>query len=123
RGLHRSRDGIGNIVELEIEPDLRAGGQNRAHNLRTLGRVKLEADFEKRDFAAELLDEFERLSFRGDVQRHDDLISSVCHTRQLFVTSNEVETPQYRSTVRDSSTSLGMTEQIAGYASSRTRED
>ena len=47
RGLNGSRDGVGDVVELQIEPDLCAGGQNRAHNFRAFGRVKLEPDFEK----------------------------------------------------------------------------
>ena len=51
RGFNCSRDGVGNVVKLQIEPDLCTGGQNRAHNFRSFGCVKLEADFEKGDFA------------------------------------------------------------------------
>jgi len=79
RGFESSGDGVRDVVELEIEPDPGAGGQNRAHNFRTFGRVKLEADFEKGDFAAELFNEFERLFLCGDVQRNDDFVSRCCH--------------------------------------------
>src|SRR5882757_7416153 len=80
--LNGSRDGVRDVVELQIEPDLRAGGQNRAYNFRAFGRVKLEPDFEKRDLAPELLNELERLLLCGDVQRHDDFVSGFCHGRQ-----------------------------------------
>src|SRR5215831_1268002 len=90
RRLHCSRDGVRDIVKLEIEPDLRALGQNGAHNFGTFGRVKLQADFEKRDFAAKLLNEFERLFRCRDVQRHDDFVSGVYHSHFLVVMSSGV---------------------------------
>src|SRR5882757_8964749 len=117
RGLNGSRDGVRDVVDLQIEPDLCAGGQNRAHNFRAFARVKLEPDFEKRDLAPELLNKLERLLLCGDVQRHDDFVSRLCH----FKRSRDISV--FRSTIRDSSTSLGMTEQIPGYASHRSRED
>src|SRR5437773_2120490 len=81
-GFDCSRDGIVDVVELQIQPDLRAGGQNRAYNFRAFGRVKLEPDFKKRDLAPELLNEVERRLLCGDVQRHDDFVSGFCHGRQ-----------------------------------------
>ena len=82
RGLNGSRDGVWDVVELQIEPNLCAGGQNRAHNFGAFGRVKLEPDFEKRDLASELLNEVECLLLCGDVQRHDDFVSNVCHSER-----------------------------------------
>src|SRR5205814_7173237 len=78
-GFNGSRDGVGDVVELQIEPDLRAGGQNRAHNFGAFGRVKLEPDFEKRYLASELLNELECLLLCGDVERHNDFVSGFCH--------------------------------------------
>ena len=116
-GLNGSRDGVGDVVELQIEPDLCAGGQNRAHDFRAYGRVKLEPDFEKRDLAPELLNELERLLLYGDVERHNDIVSGFYHVGR----SRDISV--FRPRARDSSTSLGMTEQIAGYASHCSRED
>src|SRR5258705_14021971 len=82
RRLNGSRDGVGDVVELQIEPDLCAGGQNRAHNFRAFGRVKLEPDFEKRYLALELLNELECLLLCGGVERHNDFVSGFCHGRQ-----------------------------------------
>jgi len=48
----------------------------------------LEADFEKGDFAAELLNEVERLFFGRDVKCDDDFV--ICHSEQQFVVSSEV---------------------------------
>src|SRR6266481_3574193 len=115
RGFDRSRDGVRNVIKLEIEPDFCTGGQNRAYSFRSLGRVKLEADFEEGDFPAELLNEFERLFLRRDVECDDDFV--VCHSER----SPDISV--FRPPARDSSTSLGMTEQIAGYASPRACED
>ena len=81
RGLNGSRDGVGDVVELQIEPDLGAGSQNRAHNFGAFGHVKLQPDFEKRDLALELLNKLERLLLCGDVQRHNDFVSNLCHGR------------------------------------------
>ncbi len=58
-GFDGSGDGIRDVVELKIEPDPGASGQNCPHNFRAFGRVKLEADFEKRNVATELLHELE----------------------------------------------------------------
>ena len=82
RGPNRSRDGVGDIVELQIEPDLCAGGQNGAHNFGAFGRVKLEPDFEERYLASELLNELECLLLCGDIKRHDDFVSGCCHGRR-----------------------------------------
>src|SRR4029077_8655588 len=95
RGLNRSRNGVGDIVELQIEPDLCAGGQHGAYNFGAFGRVKLEPDFEKRYLASELLNELECLFLCGDVERHDDFVSGFCHGQAAFVISSEVETSQY----------------------------
>src|SRR5206468_9227479 len=78
RGLNGSRDRVGDVVELQIEPDLCAGGRNRAHDSRAFGCVKLEPDFEKRDLAPELLNQLERFLLCGDVERHNDFVSC-CH--------------------------------------------
>src|SRR5262249_9048665 len=106
-----------NIVQLDIEPHFCAGREHRAHDLRAFCRVKLKADFEKRNLIAQLLHERERFFFCRYVQRDDDFVSSVCHVER----SRDISV--FRPTARDSSTSLGMTEQIAGYASPRTCED
>jgi hypothetical protein len=82
RGLNGSRDGVGDVIELQIEPDLRARGQNRAHNFGAFRRVKLEPDFEKRDLVPKLLNELECLLLCGDVERHNDFVSGFCHGRQ-----------------------------------------
>src|SRR5260370_416089 len=75
RGFDCSRDGVRNVVKLEIEP----------------------------------------LFLRRDVECDDDFV--VCHVER----SRDISV--FRLTARDSSTSLGMTEQIAQYASPCTRED
>jgi len=77
RRFDRSRDGVRNVVKLQIEPDFCTGGQNRAHNFRSFGGVKLEADLEKGDFPAELLNEFEGLFLGRDVECDDDFVG--CH--------------------------------------------
>src|SRR5262245_2588003 len=82
RGLNGSRDRIWDVVELQIEPNLCASGQNRLHNFWAFSRVKLEPDFEKRDLALELPNQLERLLLCGDVQRHDDFVSGLCHLEQ-----------------------------------------
>src|SRR4030095_14978953 len=82
RGLNGSRDGVWDVVELQIEPDLCAGGQNRAHNFGAFGRVKLEPDFEKGYLAPELLNELERPLLCGDIEGHNDFVSGFCHGRQ-----------------------------------------
>jgi hypothetical protein len=82
RGFNSVRHCVGDVVELEIEPDPRAGGQNSAHNFGAFGRVKLEPDFEKRDIAPEPLDELERPLLCGDVQRYDDFVTKICHSER-----------------------------------------
>ena len=79
RGFDCSSDRVGDIVELEIEPNFGAGGQNGAHNSRAFGRVKLQPDFEERNLGAQLLHQVERFFFCRNVQRDDDFISGVCH--------------------------------------------
>src|SRR4051812_25731791 len=112
-----SRDGIWDVVELQIEPNLYASGQNGAHNFGPFGCVKLQPDFEKRDLALKLLNQAECLFLCGDIKRHDDFVSDFCHGRRRRDIS------VLRPRARDSSTSLGMTEQIAGNASHGSSED
>src|SRR5262245_49338698 len=117
RGFNGSRDGVGDVVEFQIEPHLCAGGQNRVHEFGAFRRVKLELDFEKRDLVPELLNELEGPLLCGDVQRHNDFVSGLYHVER----SRDMSV--FRPRARDSSTSLRMTEQIARYANPRTRED
>src|SRR5262245_33497532 len=95
------------------------------HNFRTFSGVKLQPDFEKRDLVAQLFNDLKRFPFRGCIQSDDEFVSCFGHSGSEFVMSSEVETSLYfRRTIRDSSTSLGMTEQIAGnYASLSSRKD
>jgi len=59
-GFHRARDRVGNIVEFEIEKNFRPGRANGTEDLRTFGREELQADFEKRDLVAQLLNQSQR---------------------------------------------------------------
>jgi hypothetical protein len=112
-GFDRSRDGIGDVVQFEIKPDPGASGQNGAHDFRAFRRKKLEADFEEGDIAAKLLNKSKRFFSGRNVECDDDFV--VCHVERIRDISAS------RPTTRDSSTSLGMTEQIARYASPRSR--
>src|SRR6266513_2772332 len=51
-----SRDGVWNVVQFQVEKDLRAAYSHSLHNLRSLRGIKLQSDFEKRDLLAQLLD-------------------------------------------------------------------
>src|SRR6266513_3451402 len=125
RGFDGSAGRVWNVVQLEIEPNLGARRQNRAHHFWTFRGIKLQPDFEKRDLVAEFLNELKRVPFCGHVQCDNDVFSVFGHSGALFVMSSGVETSQYlQPTARDSSTSLGMTEQIArNHASFRSCED
>src|SRR5262249_16959804 len=87
RGLNGSPDRVRGVVELQIEPDLCASCQKRAHTFGAFGPVKLKPDFEKGDLALELLHQSERLLARGDVQRHDDFFSNLGHIERSRGTS------------------------------------
>ena len=82
RRLNRPCHRVGNVVQLEIEPDFCAGGQDRAHDFGAFGCVKLQSNFEKRDIATELIDKVERRIFRRHIQRHDDFVSGFCHSER-----------------------------------------
>jgi len=69
-------------VQFKIEEDIRANRANGADDLWAFGGIKLQADFEKRDLAAQLLYEIERLFFCRDIQRDDDLVSDSCHSQR-----------------------------------------
>src|SRR3954451_6772921 len=100
RRFNGAGDRVRDVVELQIEPNLYASGQNRAHNFRPFGRVKLELDFEERNLALELLNEVERLFLCGDIKRNDDFVSGFCHvkgTRDISMSRQEQEIPRLRS--------------------------
>ncbi len=47
RGCDRFCDGVGNVVQFQIEKHLRARSCDRTHDFRASGGVKLQADLEK----------------------------------------------------------------------------
>ncbi len=83
RGFDGSGHRVWNIVQLEIEKNPGACGRNSAHDFRTFPGIKLQPDFEKRDLAAQLLNELKRFRFCRHIQCDDDF--------QLSVIPSEVE--------------------------------
>ena len=65
---------MGDIVELQVEKDFTAGGDEVADDLRSLGGEQLLADFVGGGGVADGLDDALRLAGAGDVQRHDEPI-------------------------------------------------
>src|SRR5207244_7035152 len=80
--FHSPCNCIGDVVQFKIEEDIRANRANGADDLWAFGGTKLQADFEKRDLAAQFLYEIERLFFFRDIQRDDDLVSDSCHSQR-----------------------------------------
>jgi 4-diphosphocytidyl-2-C-methyl-D-erythritol kinase len=111
RGFNGFCDRVWNIVQFEIEKNFCAGSADRTHNLGTFGGVELEADFEKRDFLTQLLDESQSGVFGWHIQRHDYLLSHLCHSDRSGGISSCFCFAGLASTeiVRDVSTSLDMT--------------
>ena len=47
--FHRLSHRVWDVMQFQIQKNFRAGSKNSAHNLRTPGGVKLQADFKKAD--------------------------------------------------------------------------
>ena len=75
RGFDCLSDRVWNVVQLEIEPNLGACGQNRAHNSGAFRCIKLQPDLEKRDLVAQRFNELKRFSFCRNIQRDNDFVS------------------------------------------------
>ena len=81
RRLNGSGDGGRDIVEFKIQKNLRAAGQNRAHDFGAFRGVELQADLKKRNLFAQLLDQSERLFFCRDIERNNDFVSRFRHLK------------------------------------------
>lgn len=68
----RFRDRVRDVVQLEIEEELCAGRPHSPHDLRPGRGVELQANFEKRDVGAELIQERERFARSRHVQSNND---------------------------------------------------
>src|ERR1700747_3354313 len=71
RAKHRSRDGIGNVVEFQIEEDAVAKRRDLFDGFRTSAGEKLVADLEHADQVGNFLSKLQRRRQRVEVQGYD----------------------------------------------------
>ena len=64
----RSRDGLRNVVKLEIQEDAIAACDDRLDDRRTLAGEESISDFLPAEAAAKLLRQYERLGGRSDIE-------------------------------------------------------
>ncbi len=80
----RLRDGMWDVVELEIQEDVGTVPENHADDLRASGEEELLPDLEDADLLGEEAHETLRLGGRVDVEREDETVSeSVGPGRQV----------------------------------------
>ena len=72
---HGLFDGVGDVVQLEIEEDLVASGLDLADDGRALGVEQLHADLHERLFAGETVEKRERFLLAVKVQGDDDVFT------------------------------------------------
>lgn len=72
-GLHRLRDGVGNIVELEVEKDIEAQVGDFAHGVGTTGGVHFEADLDPTNGALELAESRNDVAGRLSVENKNQI--------------------------------------------------
>ena len=72
---HGLFDGVGDVVQLEIEKDLVASGLDLADDGRALGVEQLHADLHERLFAGEAVEKRERFLLAVKVQGDDDVFT------------------------------------------------
>lgn len=70
-----SSDGVGDVVELEIEKDGVAAGDKRFEDSRPGGCEELEADFEPATGTFEAVDESESIGSGGRIECNDEPVA------------------------------------------------
>ena len=73
-GLHRRRDCVGNVVQLQVEKTLRARVVYCTHRVGAGGGEELEADFQYADLPGEARDPRLRGLEVGDIQGEDEAV-------------------------------------------------
>src|SRR5689334_4570561 len=87
---HCPADGVGNVVEFQIEKDVRSSGPNLPHDRRTARRKELAADFVEATLITQLLDEGERGAGVCHVERNDrDRTHDVLNSREPTMSPSE----------------------------------
>ena len=76
-GANGSGDGVGDVVELEVEEDIEAAVAKQMHEVVASGVVELHADFEPLAGVVEAIDEFEGGFGVRIVQRHRQALPGI----------------------------------------------
>ena len=71
--LHRLADGVGDVVQLEVEKDAVAALEDAADHIRACGVVQLHSDLHIGLFAAEAVEERQRFLRGGKIAGDDDV--------------------------------------------------
>lgn len=74
---HRLGHRVRNVVQLEVEKNIRACREDVPHNFRAGRGVELESDFEKRNLSAKLVHEIERVAGRRHIECNDDPLARI----------------------------------------------
>ena len=69
------RDGVGDVVQLEVDKDLLAGAGQRVRVRKPAGEGELIADLVERDRVAEPRHQRGRRFDRGDIERNDQALA------------------------------------------------
>ena len=69
--LHRRGDGVGNVMQLEVEEDLEAQGMEFVDDARTMTREELQAEFHPGEVAGQGASQGQGFLLRFDVEGED----------------------------------------------------
>ena len=75
---HGPLDGVGNVVELQVQENLVAPGLDLPDDGRTLGVEQLHADLHEGLAALELVQKGQGFVFGGEIQCNDDVLVHRC---------------------------------------------
>ena len=79
--LHRLADGVGDVVQLEVEKDAVAALEDAADHIRACGVVQLHSDLHIRSTLPEFIKKRHRLFFAAEITSNDYIFTHYAHLR------------------------------------------